>query len=151
MPGVNFEIYNHQSGTFSLLSPHQLITLDTTFQKEWPEPHPNHDIYMVAPMYDIPNTMIAALKVLARNYPDAHAVVYQSDRAMQKIQAAQTGIKLIAEATLPQILPVDHEAGEQLTVTRLMAAGCVGALIDVDPKTLDAYTNDAVFLRRVIY
>lgn len=148
MSGPRFELYNHEADSFTLFPEKDTITMESVLKSSWPEPPDGRPIIMAAPMYDIPITMIRALRNFGKSYNGAHAVIYQTPNAIEEIIEADTGIGLIVEASLPPFGIPNRKAWQHKTIEQSVGAGCVGALIDFAPQELEDYGAEFLVLRR---
>jgi len=149
MSGPRFELYDHAVGLFTLFPEKDTVTMESILRNSWPEPPDGRQIIYTAPMYDIPITMIRALRNFGKSYNGALAVIYQTPNAIEEIIEADTGIGLIIEASLPPLGIPNRKAWQHKTIEQSVGAGCVGALIDFNPRELEDYGPGFLLLRRL--
>jgi hypothetical protein len=124
-----------------------IIDWDTLLgSQQWPPKNGMRPVVVTANLYDIPRTMIAALRNLNKHYPSAYSMVYNYPRNLREVAEAQTGINMVVVTTFPPIEIANKRAWQEMTVHQSLGAGCVGALVDFDPSELAAeHTNKAFF------
>lgn len=145
------ERYDHASESFIPYSEAVVVTVidDVLFKGKWPEAPEGSPVVIATNMYDIPATMIAALRNLNRLYPGSSAFVYQSPPKLEKIAKAQTGINLIATTVHPADEVEDVPKWQNEFARNAFAAGCIGAVVNFDCVELAREFPDREFYRVV--
>ena len=127
MSDLVLEKYDPSTETFTP-SDVQVVTWDLLGENGLSVPE-DSSVFVVATMYDVPRTMIAALRNLRRRYNNPYVAVFNSVKALEEITEAVPGVNLIA---VSQFVPneIKDKPAWQVNFTRqALAAGCAGAII----------------------
>lgn len=146
MTGLSLEKFDSSTETF-IKSDAQVITWDDLLSKNvWTEPI-DSSIFVVAIMYDIPRTMIAALRNLKKQCDNPYAAVFNSPRHLKEVVEARTGVNLMAVSNFVPSEVVDKPAWQIDFTRQALVAGCAGAIVSFNCVDLAQEYPDRQFFR----